>query len=74
MNITGFDHGVAFTLVLAHAGVVAATDQATAAKNLFGVGVVARITDGGGQPSHLEITEPLELGPNLVGGLSHQIN
>ena len=68
MNITGFDDLVPLTLLLTDAGVVAATDQAAATKDLFSVTVVIRVADGGGQASHLDVAEALEFGPNLIGG------
>jgi hypothetical protein len=37
---------------------------------LFSMGVMLRVADGGGQTSHLQVTEALEFGPNLIGGLS----
>lgn len=70
MNIAGFDHLVSFTFVLTNASVIPATDQAAATKDLFGVGVVVRVADGGGQTSHLDVAEPPKFGPNLIGGLS----
>ena len=74
MNIPRFNDRMTLTPVLTDAGVVATADQATAAKDLFGVAVMARVTDSGGQPGHLEVAETLKLGPNPVRGLSDPIN
>jgi len=74
MNIAGFEDGATFTLVLVYAGVVTAADQAAAPKDLFGSGVMSRVANSSGQASHLQITEPLEGGPNPVGGLGHQVH
>jgi hypothetical protein len=59
---------------LMHAGVVAATDQATATEDLFGMSVMAGITDSGGQMSNLNIAEPLEFGSDEIGSLGDEIN
>ena len=72
MNVAGFDNLVPLSLGLTHPGVVTATDQAAATKDLFGMGVVVRVADGGGQTSHLQVTEALEFGPNLIRTLLDQ--
>ena len=48
INIASFENPVSFAPVLVNTRVIATTDQTTATKDLFGMGVMTGITDGGG--------------------------
>ena len=74
IDIAGFEDVVALAFTLAVAGVVAATDQARAAEDLSGAGVVGGIADGGSQAGDLNCTQALELGPDLIGCLGHELD
>ena len=73
IDIAGFEDMVALASALAVAGVVAAADQARAAEDLGGTGVVGGCADGGSQAGDLNRTQALEVGPDLIGCLGHEL-
>ena len=73
IDIAGFEDVVALAFALAVAGVVAAADQARAAEDLGGFGVVGGIANGGSQAGDLNRTQAFEFGPDLIGCLGHEM-
>ena len=72
VHVSRFGDALAFSFALSCARVIAATDQATAAKDLTGVLVVCWVTDRGCQACDLDGAKSFELAPDLIWGLFQQ--